>query len=292
MKIQHFLAFFTFSAMSVTLPIYCHPGHDHETDQTDSHKIQTEYTKNAEVPGALLFTPPEGWYVSDPKILPKRVKVMVIGKGLSEYPPSINLGMEPYKNTVKDYLKTVKAINEAQGSEWKDLGNIQTQAGNASLSQVDLKTEWGDVRLMHVILQKSGMLYVITAAALKDEFPVYYKDFFTAFRSIRFNKEALEMIVSAKRRNDLEKQIQLVKDEWYTFYLKQKQQNNQLTSEEIFVKDPFKADKWLAFTAMIEKDYSDMSPTWRSHLIDKTHDEMIEYAARPKKLNPEVTNNQ
>lgn len=284
--ISFMLAFLSVSSLQA------HEGHDHDAPKQDIYQIQNEYTKDMDAPGALLFTPPEGWFVADPNILTKRVKVMVIGKGLSEYPPSINLGMESYKGTVKDYLKTIKAINDAQGAEWKDLGSIQTQAGNASLSQVDMKTEWGEVRLMHVILQKSGTLYVLTAAALKDEFPVYYKDFFTAFRSLRFNKEALEMVASARRRTDLQKQIQQIKDEWYTFYLKQKQIDSTQTPEEIFVKDPFKTDKWDSFTSMLEKDFSDMSPSWRTHLIDKTHDEIIDLAFRPKKQTAENTKNQ
>ena len=134
-----------------------------------------------------LFTPPEGWHLADPKMLPPSVKVMVVGSGTQAFPPSINLGMENYKGTLKNYLQIVKTINESQGATWKDLGKIKTQAGIASLSQVDMTTEWGDVRMMHTILQKEGTVYIMTGASLKDEFSQFSPQFLNSFRSLRFN---------------------------------------------------------------------------------------------------------
>ena len=137
----------------------------------------------------IIFTPPEGWHFAESKDLPSSVKVMVIGKGAHEFPPSINLGTEIYKGTLKQYLKRIKEINASQGNEWKDLGMIRTPAGEGSLSQADSKTKWGEVRMMHVILNKDNTIYIMTAASLKEEFPKFYKDFFAAFRSLRFDEK-------------------------------------------------------------------------------------------------------
>ena len=137
---------------------------------------------------AILFDPPSGWHYGNLKDLPPSVKAMVIGKGKREYPPSINLGMEKYGGTLKDYLKIVKRLNEEQNFAWKDLGTIPTGAGDASLSQLDMRTEWGNVRMMHVILVREGYAYVMTAAALRDEFSLYYQDFFKTMRSLRFGR--------------------------------------------------------------------------------------------------------
>lgn len=141
-------------------------------------------------PGAVTFTPPNGWHLADNKTLPKAVQVMVVGKGQRELPPSINLAVDHFSGTLREYLKVrVKASNESQGADWKDLGTIQTEAGNASLSQVDVKTSWGEIREMHVILKKNDIIYILTAAALKEEFPKFYKDFFRSLRSLRINPE-------------------------------------------------------------------------------------------------------
>ena len=158
----------------------------------EQRAIQENFFEQSREPGAVLFTPPTGWHIADPKQLPPSVKVMVVGKGSSTYPPSINLAIEEYPGTLKQYLQIVKEINDRSGGEWKDLGTIQTEAGEASLSQVDAKTKWGTERLMHAILIKNGTVYILTSAALKDEFPQYYKEFFLTMRSLRFNPDKPE----------------------------------------------------------------------------------------------------
>lgn len=137
--------------------------------------------------GTVMFDPPSGWLMADPDKLPENVLVMVVGKGEHEFPPSINLSTEEYSGTLKEYLKIVKEINDGQGADWKDLGTVRTQAGEASLSQVDIETEWGYVKMMHVILIRDEVTYILTAAALKEEFPKFYKDFFNSLRSLSFN---------------------------------------------------------------------------------------------------------
>lgn len=140
---------------------------------------------SAEIQLQAIFTPPKGWQLADAKSLPPHVKIMVVGKGAREMPPSMNLGYEKFSGTLKDYLKIVKDINISQGDIWKSLGDISTEAGPASLSQVDMKTEWGILRQMHLIFAKDGIVYILTAAALKEEFSLFYKEFFDAMKSFR-----------------------------------------------------------------------------------------------------------
>ncbi|MEI8365702.1 MAG: hypothetical protein WCF65_04705 [Parachlamydiaceae bacterium] len=142
----------------------------------------------ANTPDVVMFTPPTGWRHADASALPEHVSLMVVGKGSREFPPSMTLGTEIYKGTLKQYLNKVKEINRSKGYEWKDLGTLRTEAGNASLSQVDTRSEWGDVRMMHVIVLRDETIYILTAASLKEEFASHYKDIFNSFRSLRFSK--------------------------------------------------------------------------------------------------------
>lgn len=148
-----------------------------------------ETNRSTNETGTVIFTPPQGWQLADSEALPPHVRVMVVGKGASEFPPSMNLSTEEFEGTLNDYLKIVKEINASQGSEWKNLGTLRTPAGEGSLSQADTITEWGAVRMMHVILSRNGTIYILTAAAKKDEFPQYYKTFFESLRSLRLNEE-------------------------------------------------------------------------------------------------------
>ena len=143
--------------------------------------------ENAPIDTTASFTPPSGWKLAESQDLPKNVKAMVVGKGSGNFPPSINLTTEDFSGTLKDYLKIVKKINQSNGAAWKDLGTIKTAAGKASFSQVDTKTEWGLIRMMHVILVEKGVAYIMTAAAPKEEFGTFYKDFFDSMRSLKIS---------------------------------------------------------------------------------------------------------
>lgn len=132
----------------------------------------------------VSFAPPTNWKMAEESSLSKNVKAMVIGPATGHVPPSINLATEVFNGSLQDYLNVIKSISKAKGSSWKDLGTIVTPAGTASLSQLDNDTKWGKMRMMHAILYRDGTIYILTAAALKDEFPTYYPQFFSALKSL------------------------------------------------------------------------------------------------------------
>ncbi len=224
------------------------------------------YTSGVDEPGSLLMTPPKGWQAADPSSLPQKVKFMIVGKGKGPYPPSINLGSEPFKGTLKDYLSMVKQVNESLGAEWKDLGKIKTKAGQASLSQVDMNTEWGAVRLMHVILIKNRTVFVITAGALKNEYHLYYKDFFEAMKSIRFNPDVFELVDDSKKQQKLKKAYDRLICSHEELKTKQEKVFNGLT---VFESQDFQHDFWQPFLEMINTEYQDLGEKWRENTVQK-----------------------
>lgn len=238
--------------------------------------IQEHFAELAQDPGTVTFTPPQGWFLADPKALPPTVKVMVVGKSSTDYPPSINLSTEKFSGTLKQYLKIIKNLNENRGDDWKDLGTIRTEAGDASLSQVDIKSKWGTERLMHVILEKNGTVYILTAAALKNEFPKYYKEFFNSMRSLRINKDALELVKDGSRRNALQKATNDLKQAWAAYYQKYKQTSNDVSSESAFESEDFQKKYWNPYKTMLARDYGDMGPTWQKQMLDKAQGDLRE----------------
>jgi hypothetical protein len=157
----------------------------------DDKTLQKSYQSLSKQPGAVSFLPPEGWHLADPKSLPSNVKLMVVGKGSHTFPPSINLAYDEFNGSLKDYLKVVDTINKRLGADAKNLGPIQTLAGEAQLLQIDSKNSWGIERQMQVILVKEGVAYILTASALKEEFTKFYPQFFQALKSLKIN--SLEM---------------------------------------------------------------------------------------------------
>lgn len=227
----------------------------------------------------VFFTPPPNWLGVDPNMLPEKVKVMVIGKGPNGFPPSLNLSWENYSGTLKDYLKIVKNLNTAHGYEWKDLGTIQTQAGIGSLSQVDTQTQWGNVRLMHVILKKNGKIYILTASALKNEFAIFYKDFFSAMRSLKIAKDEYEMIANPLQRSQLKTAADKLKTQWQTLLVQKQKQNPHMNIEEIqnnlFNSPEFQNTIWTPFQDMLKQKYNQNGAEWQSLFLQKLEDQLF-----------------
>ena len=216
-----------------------------------SISIEQESYDSMSEPGSVMFTPPQGWRYADPSQLGKAVKLMVVGTGASHFPPSINLATEKFSGTLKDYMKIIKTINEKDGSIWKDLGAIKTNAGNASLSQVDLKNQWGEVREMHVVLKKKDTIYIITSAALRDDFSKYYKEFFDSMRSLKINKDFEEMVSSPSLREELLKKIA---------NLKMAAQRTPFESEE------FQNNDWKPFQTFLKEKFPTLGIKWANYV--------------------------
>lgn len=160
-------------------------------EETPPEKSSSEVVQeNLNAPEGMSFTPPDGWRFVEPSALPPNVKVMAVGKGKGDFPPSINLGFDTYQGSIKEYVKKIKAINKEDGVSTKDLGKVKTSAGSAALIQVDFKSKWGDERQLQAIFLHNNKAWILTCSALKKEFPSYYKTFFEAIRSFAINNAA------------------------------------------------------------------------------------------------------
>lgn len=241
--------------------------------------FEKSYIQAAQEPGTVVFNPPEGWHLADPKALPPSVKIMVVGQSGTDFPPSLNLGTEKFNGTLKEYLKTIKAINDSQGSEWKDLGTIRTQAGTASLSQVDAKTEWGEVRMMHVILLRENMVYILTAAARKEEFSRHYKDFFKSMRSLRFNKDVYEAVLDPSRKAKLLSSNRSLKSSWEMLVQKQQGLYKEAPIEEIaqrvFSGAEFQSNFWTPYKEQLLREFQELGPSWQKQLLSQLQSELM-----------------
>lgn len=216
---------------------------------------QIDAEQIAKEPGAVAFTPPKEWRLVDKSKLPASILAMVVGKGAHDFPPSINLGIHHDSGSLRQFLKYVKQTNDADGVDWKDLGTIHTDAGEASLSQLETRTEWGLVREMQVILVKDNKAYILTAAALKDEFSKFYKDFFSSMRSLRINKTLVEMVPDRSRRNRLEEATAEVVNAWHD------ERNSG------FENDRFQNNVWNPLKQKLEREFSDMGAEWQNQFL-------------------------
>lgn len=184
---KNFFNTLIFTLTFSVLQIHAEPRAETHAKSYAEAQLEPQASTQSQESITVTFMPPKGWKSAESNQLSSRVKTMVVGTSAKGYPPSINLATENYSGTLKEYLKIIKSINDSKGTLWKNLGNISTDAGIGNLSQVESKTQWGDIRMMHVVLLKDGVIYILTATALRDEFSTVYKDFFKAFRSLKIS---------------------------------------------------------------------------------------------------------
>jgi hypothetical protein len=207
-----------------------------------------------------FFIPPKEWLIADPKVFAPSVQAGFIGKNRKGFCPSINLAIEEVEMPIGEYLKVVKQLHEAnRDNRWRDLGNVQTRAGQARITEIDTNTEWGQIRLLQSILIKNGSAYILTAAALKEEFGEFYEDFEKAIRSFTITTNLASIVPEGKKREKLE--LRLDK-------LKQDSKSCRETSE-------FQKKHWLPFQKFILNDFRDMGPHWQALMLRSAQEELF-----------------
>ncbi|MCB1134986.1 MAG: hypothetical protein KDK78_01855 [Chlamydiia bacterium] len=221
----------------------------------------------AQKPGECFFDAPSHWWVVDPKILPKNVKILVKAPEANKYPPCANLAVDKVNCDLKTYLKRIKALNDAEGLAWRDLGSIQTKAGTASLSQVDTETNWGPVRMMHAIFIRDVQAHILTCAALKSEFPRYYDTFFEMMQSMRVNEGLFDSISDRSRRETLQRSFADLKNAYQAL---RSEQSKGMKFED----ETFQQEYWKKFSELLHRDFGDMSTAWQDGILKQCRDEI------------------
>ena len=70
----------------------------------------------------------------------------------------------------------------------------------------------GEERLLHALIVRYDKAYLLTAAALKEEFADHYSQFFEAIRSMKINKSVFEQIPSLDKRAKLQARVLQLKE--------------------------------------------------------------------------------
>lgn len=232
-------------------------------------------------PGACHFPAPKGWTMIDPKVLLAEVKVMVRGvaKQPSNLPPSLNLALEETDLSQEEYLDEIKTMNsQDRNKRWSRIGSLETKAGEMALTQLDMTTSWGDVRMLQAVMIKNHIAYVITATAHLSEFAQFSNEFLCAMQAFDINKDLNEM-VGKNKASDLKDMTDRAKKEWRSFYEKTKEQHPELSQKELsnltFKNDEFQTKVWKPLVSKIQSDYKVLGSKWQEKFIKKLQDELF-----------------
>lgn len=227
----------------------------------------------------VTFTPPNGWGLAPRELLTPNIKVMVMGKGAQEYPPSINLTVEPWKGTLPEYMAVIRDLNDSQSSNFKELGKVKTEAGEAFLTQEDMKTKWGDVRQMHLVHLHNGVIYILTAASLKDEFAQFYKDFYSSMTSLRIIKGVFDTIPDEKKRQTLKKSNTEMNNAFLLMVAEAKKNSPNSAPgpllQQVFTSSEFQTKFWEPFKALLTKEYTEMGTEWQNLVLGQVQTSLV-----------------
>ena len=132
-----------------------------------------------------IFSPPSGWQSSRPKHHSTHVQIGFIGEGSSKFHPSINLAVEEIDISLKEYVKAVKEIHlDEKNTTWRDLAKFTMKGGSGRLTEITSPSAWGDVKMLQAILVSGKTAYILTAAALKKEYPEIQKEILQSLQSL------------------------------------------------------------------------------------------------------------
>lgn len=233
-------------------------------------------------PGACFFIPPKGWEMIDPKVLLPEVKVMVKGKPKSDahIPPSLNLALENTDLSLREYLDAVREMNTSDESRnWAEVGTIRTKAGEMVLTQLDLTTNWGEVRLFQAIMVKKGVAYVITATAQRDEFSLFSDDFNSSIASFTINKDIFQMVCDRAKRKELKTLVSQAKKEWKKDFQLYREAHPELGKDVLaklaFESSTFQNDVWHPLQEKVATSYKTMGSKWQDKFFDTLKDDLL-----------------
>ena len=132
-----------------------------------------------------IFTPPPGWEIAQLKTPSPYVKIGFIGRGTSEFRPSMNLSTEEVDVSLKEYVKAVKELHLADpAATWRDLGKLSMKAGTGRLVEMSGASPYGETKILQAFFVKSEMAYILTAAILKEDFPKIQAELLKSFQSL------------------------------------------------------------------------------------------------------------
>lgn len=205
------------------------------------------------------FIPPKKWKVVDPEKLSKSTKIAFIANSKKAFKPSLNLGIEKVSISLQDYIEAVKKQHTANRKHrWHEVGFLQTKAGTAHISQIDIKAECGDIRSMQSILIQNGYAYVITAVAMRDDFLEYHNDFIKAFESFAIYEDALHSLSSEELKIYYQKKISTLLQGFNKILA-----SHPDSPEKAFESLSFQKNNWKDFEKSLSQTFKDQGFMWQ-----------------------------
>ncbi|MBS0625560.1 MAG: hypothetical protein JSS32_05885 [Verrucomicrobia bacterium] len=152
----------------------------------------------------FYFTPPPKWECAQPKNMSPHVQVGFVGKGTTEFNPSINLAFEDVDVSLKEYVKAVKQVHLSQGdTKWRDLGKFKMAAGEGRLIELSFPSAWGEVKMLQALYVHEAQACILTAAVLKKDYPEFQQPLLQSLQSLSVAADIISSLPQEGQRQML-----------------------------------------------------------------------------------------
>jgi len=207
----------------------------------------------AKEPFFTFFEPPKDWVLSDPSKLEEGVKVAFVASKKRMFTPSLSLTLEKIGTaSIETYTKALEKIY--QSDRFQKLGTFHTNIGLAHLFQIDLKSTWGEVRVLQAITLHKGYAIIQTGSCLKKEFLTLHQTYLDTFKSLDAKPSLLETC------NDpaLKKLLDSTTKSWNQFC-----KTAHGEKQTLFLSNFFQTNHWKPFADYIEKKLDYKGACWQ-----------------------------
>ena len=94
---------------------------------------------------------------------------------------------------------------------------------------------------------------------MKNEFSIFYKDFFAAMRSLKIAKDVYEVVTNSQQRTQLKEAVKKLQEQWQTLIAQSKKENPHMElieiQKSIFKSKEFQETLWAPFQEMLKQHY-------------------------------------
>lgn len=216
----------------------------------------------AQEPFFAHFEAPKGWQIADPSKYGRGVKIGFIASKRKIFTPSMTLTLEKVgKTSLETYLKVIEKHN--QHNHYRELGSLQTKNGPARLIQLDIKNQWGVIRVLQAISVYEGYAIIHAASVLKEEFLSVHEKLLASFKSLE--------VSPIWRDPDLEKKLTPLTTCW-----KKHCATSKGDRESLFATPFFQSNHWKPFVNYVEKELKLKGSCWQFLAIKYIQQSLLE----------------
>lgn len=199
---------------------------------------------------------PEGWEIAHHSKLEEGVKIGFVQSRKKFFTPSITLTIEPIGDSeLHTYIKAVKNhYTQDHTNTYRNLGTLHTSIGSTPLIQIDMKNQWGEIRVLQAISMYGSYALIQTGVCLKKDFLKVHETFLSAFKSLTVSSSIFDSIDDPDFKNKTESLL----SHWNTYI-----QDSKHDRATLLTSPYFQETLWKPYVDYVENQLVNKGSSWQ-----------------------------